>query len=788
MKLSRKTIWRLFVLAAILVLAAGFILPRINASRFGNRVRVSLEQALGRKVELGQVHLDLFNGPGFSVDQVIIHDDPRIGIEPFAYVESLEARVSFASFWTGRLVFSKLRLVNPRVNLTRPRSGPWNFEELLTRTAGAAPAGVRLPVIQVRDGRINFKFEDTKSIFYFTDALLDATPPSSPGGAWRLRFEGQPARTDRPALGFGAFTARGTWRPDPSTGGNLNLTLGLEQGSLAELIRLVRGYDIGIHGEVTSQARLTGPVNDVKVSGHLEIGGIHRWDLVSPDTDNWPLDYRGQLDLISQTLVIETVPPAGAGPLPLSFRVRATGYLSHPVWAVLITFDRSPLAPLPEVGRHMGLTLPRVLALDGDLTGVLGYSSGVGLKGKLVARGAEIRMPDSPAIRLERAELIFEDSRVSLSPTALHLPAASRADQATLEGAYSWTDQTLDTAITTRSMAIPEPGSSWARLLGPVPLMRECRHGRWRGLITYHQQGEAPGGWAGTILVENTQIPLSGFADPLELDKARIIIRDGGGAVDRISGHIGEADLAGEYHYRPRSSHPHQFRISVNELNATELERLLLPALQRDDSFLARALRLGRARVPEWLAARHAEGVLEVQSFLLGGQRFHDAHARLRWDGVSIEATELSSRWGGGLLDGSLSASLRHALPVYHLSGGFESVNWMGARWNGKGTIETSGVGVDLLRNFSLNGAFKGASPLRAAGAEFRSVSGTCTLSIPNGLPQLRFTGLRALVGGELYRGQGATGPDGRLAFELSSGQKPLRLTGTLFPFQLGPG
>lgn len=795
MRLRKKTIWRLLGLAAFLVLAAGLIAPQLDAGRFGSRVRASLQEALGRQVDLDKVHLDLFNGPGFSADGVTIHEDPRVGIEPFVYAESLEATVSFTSFWTGKLEFSKLRLVNPQVTLARPQFGPWNIEGLLARTVGAVPAGIRLPEIQIRGGRINFKIGDTKSVFYLTEALLDATPPSSLGGEWRLRFEGQPARTDRSAYGFGNFAARGRWRPDPRTGGQVDVSLDLEKSSLAELIRLVHGHDVGVHGQVTSHARLTGPVSDVQISGRMQIADIHRWDLLPPYGDVWPLDYRGRLDLASQTLEVETVPPAGGGALPVSVRVRASGHLKPPVWGALVTLDRLPLEPLPQVARHMGLVLPPALALHGDLTGVLGYSPGAGLQGRVVAHETEVKMPDSPAIRLERADLVFDGERLLLSPTAFRLPVTresppgpARRDRALLEASYSWKDQTFDAAIVTASLSVPEPGSAWARLLGAVPLMQNCRQGVWKGYLGYHQQGERPGGWTGTVVVANTEFPVPGLADPLAVTKARIVVRDGDATLDRMSGRLGAAELTGEYHYRPKAARPHQFRISVPELEAVELERLLLPALRRDESFLTRALRLGRNRIPDWLEARHADGTLEIGALSLGDLRLANVRARLRWDAAAIEATEIAAQWGDGLIDGQFSANLRRAVPSYRVTARFRSVNWMGGQWDGKGSLESSGTGPDLARSLRLEGSFEGRSISLVAGTEFKSVSGSCLFTVARGLPQFKCADVQAVVGEEVYQGQGATAPDGRVYFQLTDGQKQMRVSGTLWPFQLSPG
>ena len=81
-------------LGIALVCAAGgwrIAAPYLSGDRFAPRIQAALESALGRKVEIGAIHFSVFAGPGFSVDNVVIHENPAIGIEPIAYVGSLEA-------------------------------------------------------------------------------------------------------------------------------------------------------------------------------------------------------------------------------------------------------------------------------------------------------------------------------------------------------------------------------------------------------------------------------------------------------------------------------------------------------------------------------------------------------------------------------------------------------------------------------------------------------------------------------------------------------------------------
>lgn len=72
-----------------LLVIAGVVAPYWSADRYAARIRSGIESALGRRVELGDVHFNLFTGPGFSISRVVIHEDPAFGREPFAYVGSL---------------------------------------------------------------------------------------------------------------------------------------------------------------------------------------------------------------------------------------------------------------------------------------------------------------------------------------------------------------------------------------------------------------------------------------------------------------------------------------------------------------------------------------------------------------------------------------------------------------------------------------------------------------------------------------------------------------------------
>ncbi|MDQ6705058.1 MAG: AsmA family protein, partial [Acidobacteriota bacterium] len=260
-KIRRRTA-QAIALGVILLIAAGIAAPYMRADSYRDRIRVALETALARKVTVGDVRLNLFTGPGFQVDDVVISDDPALGSEPFAYVPTLRATPRIWSLWTGRLEFASVSLDEAHVNLARVMTPAadgeqeirWNFEPLLR--PGILQA---FPHISLRSARINFKAGSTKSTFYLINADLDIAPPSSHGGDWRVQFRGEPARSDRPAFGSGSFQAQGRWRQN----GNLELDLQLKKSEIADMSTLINGEEIGVHGLISGQAHVAGPVNSL---------------------------------------------------------------------------------------------------------------------------------------------------------------------------------------------------------------------------------------------------------------------------------------------------------------------------------------------------------------------------------------------------------------------------------------------------------------------------------------------------------------------------------------------
>ena len=154
------------------------------------------------------------------------------------------------------------------------------------------------PAIHVRDGRMHFKFGDTKSVFYLTDTDLDISPPRRAAG-----LEGGLRGTAGAHGSLGArprlLRAEGRWFVAPE---RVDMDLQLDRTGLGEMTALAaRPGRQRARQSITSRLHLGGPINNIGIRGRLTVEDVHRWDLLPPHGQGWPLDISGRLDLIGSS-------------------------------------------------------------------------------------------------------------------------------------------------------------------------------------------------------------------------------------------------------------------------------------------------------------------------------------------------------------------------------------------------------------------------------------------------------------------------------------------------------
>ena len=752
---------RAIILALLLVLAAGFAAPHFEIDFFRPKIARALERGLGRHVEVGPVHFNLFTGPGFTVDDVTIHEDARAGIEPFAYVGKLEARVQLLSLFRHKLEFSSLRLIDASINVVKTDAGPWNFQYLLN--SAPASAGT-MPAIKMREGRVNFKFGDTKSVFFFNEADLDVAP--SMDGFVELRFVGAPSRSDRAGQNFGLFSVRGQWSAQ-----RVDMKVELEKSALEEVARLIDRRGFGLHGVVALDAQLSGVPSHLDVTGNIQVNDVHRWDLLPQSGGGLRVGYKGTLDLHNDRLELASVSDVPNPQIAAAFR--AWDFLSAPHWDASAELKQLPVATALEIARHLGAGLPDKLAAEGSLSGEVRYSEPDGLAGKVALQEASVTLPDGRPLRAASAAVVIDRQVMSLEPSTVSVGENESAD---VEGSFSLAGpDKLELKITTRALGVSDMRSFG---VAAIPLLDQTPQGTWRGWARYQWARDEVGQWSGEYELQNTRIPVDGLAEPVKVQSAFVSLNGKRVTVNRLRAKVGAIAFTGDYRWEPAAIHPHKFHLTIPEADAAELQRVLTPSLVRDRGFFARTLRLGDAPVPDWMKARRADGTVTIGALTFGETEVRVDSARLLWDAAQVRFAGVSAHVNDAPLTGELTVDLTGRAPHYRFEGKLENVVYKDGKLDFEGSVDADGVGADILAGAHAEGRLHGRSIAFSPEAGFRTASACFEVTGD----RWKLSSVEVTQGSDIYTGSGATQTDGRLVLDLSSRGRQVRYSTLLAP------
>ena len=757
----KRLAWIAAALLVVLVAAA----PYLPADVFRWSIQRALERGLGRQVEVGDVHFTFFPGPfpgpGFTVDNVVIHEDARAGIEPFAHVETLGARVRILSLFRRKLEFSSLNLEDATINLVKTDAGSWNFQFLLDTPAVTSGT---MPALRMRAGRVNFKFGDTKSVFYFNDADLNVAPASD--GSLELRFGGAPSRTDRSAQDFGRFYVRGTSAPGNQ---RLDFDIELEKSALEETLRLIDPNGFGVHGTVALNAHVSGPPSRLDVSGQLQVADIHRWDLLPTNGSGWQLGFGGSLDLRGERLDVQSTTQIPNTPVVVRFR--AWDFLKTPHWDAGADLAQVPLEALLKIGEHMGVAVPEKLAIEGSVTGSVTYNERDGVAGRMALRDASLTLPEAEPLQAAVAVVEIGHGAVSLEPVSVRIGEKQSAD---LEGSYVVdAARTLDLKITTRGLSVAAMRSFG---LGAIPLLELTPQGTWRGWARYRS-----GEWTGESELLNARIAIDGLAEPVNVRSASVSLGEKRVSLKKVQATVGMIDFSGDYRWDPKAVRPHKFTLAIPVADARELQRLFAPALLRQRGFLARTLRLGAdSTVPQWLQERRADGTVSIESLTAGDMKAHQITARLLWDATLIRLAGLGGLLGAvdpAIFAGDLEIDLTHDLPHFHFDGTLADIGFKGGSLDLEGTLDAEGAGVQLIESARAEGTLRGRSIAFNAEAGFRTAAACFELQGS----RWKLSNIEVDQDGETLAGSGASQSDGHLLLDLASHARQFHYSASLF-------
>jgi len=666
------------LLLLLVVVAALIGAPFLKADRFGPRIQVGLEKALGRKVEIGAVRLHLLTGPGFSVRKVVIHERPEISAEPVAYVDDLVVRIRLLSLLAGRLEFSSLRLDKPHVNLMRQADGVWNVQALLapTGTQGGGGEGAPFPELEVRSGRLNFKIDDRKSAYYFTDADIDFSAVG--GGNFDIWFVGEMARTDRMARGLGRVMARGRLR---DTGGEpkLNLEAQLERSALQELAQLAGYRDLGVHGVVKSRAEISGPMSALQIKGQLELTELHHWTQ-PPREAAVSVGYTGSLQLGEQILRLQTDEKR-----PLRIAVELERFLTQPQWRVTGEARGLGLEGMQEWLRPPGADY-NGMKLAGTLDGNIAMANDRAAAGTAKLTGLDWTWGEGSRLEAKSLEASLEDGALRLAPATLELDGQPlQADCEWTVGELRWECKGASKGQDVKKL------QRWMKALGlRAEWVEDLTAGQLRGALTVSQAGMEALKWAGQLELRNAELAVPELAQPVKLGSASVVWQQERLVMPALRASAGGVSWNGSYRYEAGAARPHRVGMDFDAVEWAELEKLLGP-VWRGSGLLSRALGMGERResgAAEVTVRAKRIGMLENVRVIVGRE------------GERVSVTGLSGEWRGGKVSGAGmvrlggDADLRGQVSGFGWEGGLVEADWKVSgrgRLMAKGTVRMTG-------------------------------------------------------------------------------------------------
>ena len=689
----RRRLWRiLFAVAAVLLLVDLGVSVAFELGWLHRALTSRLEAAFGRPIEVSNYSFSLLEGPRLEANYITVGEDPRFGNEYFLRADQVAAGIRWSALLRGKFEVGSLAISNPSLNLVRLPDGEWNLESWLPRPAestvsapGKTAASPRPQLIEISNGRINFKGGDTKLPFAFIS--VDGSVEEAPSGSWRINLEAQPFRAAVDLQQAGELTLRGLVGGTSSRLRPASLELNWDAASVSDVLRLFRGSDFGMRGLLSLQLKAQTRGYDWTFSSSAQFRRLHRWDFpMRADDPAANLNIQAAWNSADAKLAVNRA----VIELPRS-NIHASGSMTF-------TPAASPANPQePSIKDERLEISSSAIALSDLLSWYRAFHQGVAEQfeirgsaslqfalsgwppriqsGQISSEGAVADGGRTPAtIRMEKASLLFSRNSVNLAPVLFS--AGTRNGQLRLSASLSlqrgsrWRSswkleghaqdvRPIFDAAESLGFSLP-PG--W-RFDGPAECNLQWDGSRFPSLT-------AP---TGTITSSGLRIAAPFLNHDITGVNAAVALSQQGYKIRLLSANAFSAQWTGSLQ-KSNPAGEWNFALVADDLSAVSMDRWLNP--QRRENLLDRILpflaSVPQARqIPSWLRAR---GTLAISQFILAPFQFRRLRASAAIDGRQWKLSRASADFHGGDLSGSMSLDLA-AQPSYEVVAGFHDVH-----------------------------------------------------------------------------------------------------------------
>jgi|HubBroStandDraft_6_1064221.scaffolds.fasta_scaffold32196_2 AsmA protein len=183
--MSSKLKWIVIAVVAILVIliVVPFLIP-IN--KFKPTIESKASDALGRKVQLGNLSLSLLTG-SVGIDDVSVSDDPKFNSGPFLTAKTVKVGVELIPLiFSQQLNVTEITVVDPQVTMLKDPSGRWNFSSIGGSSSKSAPKSapnsgsnsaesLSIGKLRLEDGQITLGNTNSRKRTVYTKVNLTAS-------------------------------------------------------------------------------------------------------------------------------------------------------------------------------------------------------------------------------------------------------------------------------------------------------------------------------------------------------------------------------------------------------------------------------------------------------------------------------------------------------------------------------------------------------------------------------------------------------------------------------------
>ncbi len=739
---------RVVIVAGLLVLLALFLI-RPGADRLRGKVSQSISQALGRRIEIGFVHLRFLPRPGFEFDNLVIYDDPSFGAEPLLRAPDVTAWLRVLPLFRGRIEIATLNLDQASLNLTRDAQGKWNLEDLLERTAriSTAPTAAEklesrpaFPYIEATQARINFKIGTEKTHFAFTDARFGLWQESE--NSWGMRLKALPIRTDANLTDTGVINVNGMWQRSPALHQTpVQISFEWKQAQIGQVSQLFYGDDKGWRGNVVLSGAVVGTPERLRLSADASIEDFRRYDVLGGGNlqllAHCAAEYSSPQKMLSN---VDCSAPAGDGSLELKGSASSLPFSSYDF--VFVT-TKVPVQAALSLVRHSRPGIPDDVSASGTLNGTVRLRrsdmiSPLQLQGEGEAQGLRISSPSaSSEIALGEVPFSLDSGDAEAKSRRVHTTKAgasvgSSTNRSHLE--IGPVDVVLGRPAPLHARASFTLAGYQAAVHGDAGLKQLLQSARLLGIPApaFAADGSATvdltiaGAWAdprptvlGTAQLRSVRAQVRGLNGPLDIAGANLILDSNSVRVQNINASAGQATWRGSLQVARPCVSPEactvQFALRTADLNAMDLNDLLNPSAKKQSWY--KFLASGDSQVPYLLQAS-ATGKIAVDKLVLGRSGCTQLTADIDLHDGKLTLANLKGQAFGGKTTGEWKADFSARPPAYSGSGSFDGASlaavaglmhnaWIDGSGAAKYQFETSGWRLqDLLSSANLTSNF----------------------------------------------------------------------------------